>query len=147
MNRILLSFLVLFAVACQTDKFSKETKQLQHYFSANFTDIVLTRETGLKVLLIPSIGCSPCIKKGWDFYHENKVTDIIFITNDQYPKDEKREGLYFEKEDAQLKMNDLFFLDIYPLLIRLDEAGRIESLFHLSPGEEDVFQHELQSGI
>jgi hypothetical protein len=139
--------ILIFLAACNNQKtISPETKALNSYLAANG----ITLEEKNALLFIPKVGCGECVKSAWELFKKRYYANITFVTDNQFTeqsKNPKKNRLIIENENSKKKLEDLFFMDIYPLLILMNENKEIIHIDKLSPGNEEVFLNSFEKTV
>lgn len=141
-NHSIIFFLsCLLFLSCSKSKYEQEAVAFSKYMQVNFPK-VLQNEAAHQILIIPPVGCKGCISKAWDLYQNNSIKSLTFITKDSLEKTNlafSKHTFLVESDTSFSKFDDLFFVDMYPLLICLSEDGEITEMINLSPEGEKKF--------
>ena len=146
MKNKLLLYIILIFYSCSNDKvYVLESSLLKNYIKSEFSNDEIGFNLNIQIVLIPSLGCSPCVKKIWKYYEENNLSNTIFISS----KSNNAKGhsivnkLLIENDDINGSLDELIFMDIYPMLIQFDNEGDIILMEELSPRNEKKFKKSL----
>lgn len=117
---------------------------MNEYLAFNFAEEELQEIEGLKIVLIPEIRCCACVKNAWDIIercsNDQKTFVISANLNDL---DKAYSKILVEEPESNMAMEDLYFLDIYPLLVCYDTDGNITTLTPLTPADDQTSKEKL----